>query len=47
MDRFMELNPRGRHGGVLYDLGQFGTDRAELRDAMGFYVDRFGIAEER
>jgi hypothetical protein len=46
MSRFMEANPRGRHGGVLYDLAQFGIDRDELRGALGFYADRFGIAEE-
>jgi Sulfotransferase family len=46
MSRFMETNPRGRHGGVLYDLAQFGIDRGELRDALRFYGARFEIAEE-
>jgi hypothetical protein len=46
MARFMAHNPRGRHGAVHYDLGQFGLDRARLRESLRFYVDRFGIAEE-
>jgi hypothetical protein len=31
---------------VLYDLGQFGTDRDQLRTSFDFYVERFGVAEE-
>jgi PAS domain-containing protein len=46
MTTFMEDHPRGRHGGVLYDLGEFGIDRDRLRESMTFYVDRFGITEE-
>jgi hypothetical protein len=46
MSGFMEANPRGRHGGVRYDLAQFGIDRDELRDSLAFYVDRFEVAEE-
>jgi hypothetical protein len=46
MVSFMDRNPRGRHGAVLYDLGQFGLDRARLRDALSFYVDHFGVSEE-
>jgi hypothetical protein len=46
MTSFMDHNPRGRHGAVLYDLGQFGTDRARLREALSFYVDHFGVSEE-
>jgi hypothetical protein len=46
MTAFMGANPRGRHGAVLYDLDQFGLDRAHLRQMFAFYVDRFGIAEE-
>jgi hypothetical protein len=47
MDGFMVANPRGRHGGVTYDLGQFDLDRDELRAALSFYTDRFGLTEER
>jgi hypothetical protein len=46
MASFMELHPRGRHGGVLYDLAEFGIDRQELRSSMSFYVERFGITPE-
>jgi hypothetical protein len=47
MQRFMSDHPRGRHGGVLYDLSEFGLDRGTLREAFRDYVDRFGVAEER
>lgn len=43
MDDFMETHPRGRHGGVVYDLAPFGLDADERRQALQFYVDRFGI----
>ena len=46
MDAFMADHPRGRHGGVIYDLGQFGLDRDERRRALQFYVDHFGIRTE-
>jgi hypothetical protein len=46
MGRFMVDHPRGRHGGVTYDLGQFGLDRDERRKAMAFYTERFDLAEE-
>ena len=47
MRAFMEEHPRGRHGGVRYDLTTFGLDPAELRDRFAFYVARFGVAQER
>jgi len=47
MDAFMETHPRGRHGGVLYDLSQFGLDDEERRAALQFYVDRFDIQPEQ
>ena len=48
MERFMVEHPRGRHGGVRYDLpGDFGIDPAERRAALRAYVTRFGVAEER
>jgi hypothetical protein len=46
MDAFMAEHPRGRHGGVIYDLADFGLDREERRRALRFYVERFGVAEE-
>jgi hypothetical protein len=47
MDAFMVDHPRGRHGGLIYDLeGDFGIDPAERRAAMRAYTDRFDIALE-
>jgi PAS domain-containing protein len=46
MHAFMAEHPRGRHGGVRYDLAPFGVDRGALRSALGFYVDRFGVTVE-
>jgi sulfotransferase family protein len=46
MDEFMETHPRGRHGGIVYDLAQFGIDRDERRRALQFYFDRFEIELE-
>ena len=43
----MADHPRGKFGGVRYDLTAFGLDRDERRDALRFYVERFGITEER
>jgi hypothetical protein len=46
LQRFMEAHPRGRHGGVIYDLAELGIDPDERRKALQFYVDRFGVTPE-
>jgi len=46
MDAFMVEHPRGVHGGLRYDLGQFGLDHGQLRETFRFYTDRFGIQLE-
>ena len=46
MRRYVDQHPRGRHGSVIYDLAEFGLDAQERRDALRFYIDRFGIKEE-
>jgi hypothetical protein len=46
MTSFMAAHPRGRHGAVRYDLGQFGLDTGERRRALDFYTERFGITVE-
>jgi hypothetical protein len=47
MDAFMVEHPRGRHGGVLYDLeGDFGVDPSTIRRAMRAYTDRFDVTLE-
>ncbi|MBV8462424.1 MAG: sulfotransferase [Acidimicrobiales bacterium] len=46
MQSFVAEHPRGRHGGVVYDLGQFGIDAGERRQALAFYTERFGTPTE-
>jgi hypothetical protein len=47
MATFVRDHPRGRHGTVVYDLADFGVDRAERRNALRPYTDRFAVREER
>jgi hypothetical protein len=47
MEDFMAAHPRGRNGGVIYDLEELGIDPAERRKALQFYVDRFAVTLER
>ena len=46
MQSFMDEHPRGKFGGIEYDLADFGLDPAERRRALRFYTDRFGVTEE-
>jgi hypothetical protein len=46
MRAFMEEHPRGRHGGVRYDLATFGLDAGELRHRFAFYTERFDLEPE-
>jgi hypothetical protein len=47
LDAFMDANPRGKHGQVVYDLkGDFGIDPDALRGRFQFYFDRFPIRAE-
>jgi hypothetical protein len=46
MSTFMETHPRGLHGGVEYDLEQFGISVPERRRALAFYTERFGVTLE-
>jgi hypothetical protein len=46
MASFMAAHPRGRHGAVTYDLGDFGLDAGERRRALAFYTERFGVMSE-
>lgn len=43
MNDFMAAHQRGRHGGVVYDLADFGIDPQERRLAMADYSERFGV----
>lgn len=46
MDAFMAAHPRGKFGGVIYDLSDFDLRRDELRRNLRFYIDRFAVTEE-
>ena len=46
MQSFMDEHPRGKFGGIRYDLADFGLDPVERRRALGFYIDRFGVKQE-
>src|SRR5262249_36789333 len=46
MDAFMAEHPRGKFGGVVYDLDQLGLDAAEIRAAASGYIERFGVPLE-
>jgi hypothetical protein len=39
-------HPRGRHGRIAYDPGQFGFDADALRERFGSYMNRFDIPIE-
>jgi len=44
---YLNANPRGKHGTVIYDLiGCFGVDIVELRRRFKFYYDRFPVQIE-
>lgn len=43
MHDFMATHQRGRHGGVVYDLADFGLDEHERREALKDYSERFGV----
>jgi hypothetical protein len=44
--KFMDANPRGKHGTIDYRLEDVGLDYAERRAALRFYRDHFGVEEE-
>ena len=47
LGRFIENNPRGKHGQVMYDLrSDFGADPVQLRERFGFYFQRFPVRIE-
>jgi hypothetical protein len=46
MSGFTRDHPRGRHGGVVYDLSQFGRDRTQLQGYFRAYTERFGVTAE-
>ncbi len=47
LDRYLEDNPRGKHGRIVYDLkGDFGIDPEALRERFSFYYERFPVERE-
>jgi hypothetical protein len=40
---YRDTHPRGRHGGVIYDLGDFGLDADAIRRATEPYTARFNL----
>lgn len=47
IDHYLQANPRGKHGRVIYDLaGDFGINVPALRERFGFYYSRFPVKKE-
>jgi len=46
MQAFMDDHPRGKFGGIRYDLADFGLGPSERRRALRFYTDRFEVKQE-
>ena len=45
--RYLDGNPRGKHGRIRYDLERhFGISADDLRARFGFYFDRFDVRPE-
>jgi hypothetical protein len=45
--RYLDGNPRGKHGRIRYELERhFGTSAEELRGRFGFYFDKFDVRPE-
>ncbi|MEN8183747.1 MAG: sulfotransferase [Myxococcota bacterium] len=47
LERYLERNPRGQHGRILYDLkADFGVEPDQLRERFAFYFERFPVEAE-
>lgn len=45
---YLDANPRGKHGRVIYELaGYFGITADELHPRSEFYRERFGVTKEK
>jgi hypothetical protein len=48
LQAYLDANPRGKHGRVVYDLaGDFGVTAEELHPRFEFYRERFGVVKEQ
>jgi hypothetical protein len=46
-ERYIDSNPRGKHGAIRYDLQRhFGVTPADVRSRFDFYFDRFDVRPE-
>jgi hypothetical protein len=46
-ERYLDSNPRGKHGSIRYDLQRhFGVTPEDVRSRFGFYFDRFDVRPE-
>ena len=47
LQNYLDDNPRGKHGSVVYDLQRdFGCSADAIRSRFGFYFDRFDVRAE-
>ena len=46
MSRWLEANPKGKHGKHSYRLEDYGIDRAEVEKLFGDYVERYDLSME-
>ena len=42
----MNANQRGKHGQVIYNLGDFNIDKSEFYQSFKFYFDAFDVLKE-
>jgi hypothetical protein len=46
--QFLEENPRGKHGRIVYNLqDDFGINPEKLRERFSFYFEQFPVQAER
>ena len=46
-ERYIDSNPRGKHGSIRYDLQRhFGVTPEDVRSRFDFYFDRFDVRPE-
>jgi hypothetical protein len=46
-ERYIDSNPRGKHGAIRYDLQRhFGVTPEDVRSRFDFYFDRFDVRPE-
>ena len=46
MPAYRVHHPRGKRGGIDYELAPLGLDKDDLRARTGFYMERFRVSTE-